>query len=129
MDALIHPAPPLLCHGRAKDECVKHGFHTVHFNAWLPYAHHCKDRDPFDEYDSNGALSKYVQRLQSFACLVAMYPVVKDAMCKPGESVLNEAIQTRVGEGAQFSIVTMKPRSHGVEVKSTLIRCETVTVD
>ena len=118
-DALLHmapPDPPTREHTQSLHTCVANGWHTGHFNEWL-LSSQKNSGDDFQPQDPNCAISRYVQRLQTFTLPVAGMP---EAKSKDAYTVLERAILTRVNDGAGFTCVKSTPSKCS---GSTLIGC------
>ena len=118
LEALWYPEPPTPVHDRFRQMCSSKGWHTDCFNEWLLPSQY-KSGTLFHRKDSNGALLRYVQRLQTFTLPVGRH---YNSKCKLWETVLQTAIPARVDAGAGFLIVKSKPSAAS---SGTLIGCTT----
>ena len=116
VEALWYPEPPTPVHDRFRQMCSSKGWHTDCFNEWL-LPSQSKSGTPFHTKDSNGAIFRYVQRLQTFTLPVGRH---YNSKCKGWETVLQKAIQARVDAGAGFLSTKSKPSSSS---GATLIGC------
>ena len=113
---LVHVPPPFESHQQCLQMCVAQGWHTEHFNEWLVNSQK-NDGEKFLPRDSTGAISLYIQRLQTFTLSVATKYESKE---KDAYSVLESAILKRVNEGASFICLKTTPSKYS---GATLIGC------
>ena len=118
VEALWYPEPPTRVHARIWQMRSSKGWHTDCFNEWL-LPSQSKSGTLFHTKDSNGAIFRYVQRLQTFTLPVGRQYNSKG---KLWETVLQTAIPARVDAGAGFLIVKSKPSA---ACSGTLIGCTT----
>ena len=121
-DALLHmvpPDPPTPEHRQSLHTCLANGWRTDHFNEWL-LSSQKNSGDDFQPQDANFAITRYVQRLQTFTLPVAGVPEGKS---KTAYTVLQRAILTRVNEGAGFKCFKATPSKSCGSTQIGCLRC------
>ena len=115
---LVHAPPPHESNQQNMQWCVAQGWHTEHFNEWLVNSQ-VNDGEEFFPCDSTSAITRYIQRLQTFTLPVAL-KCESEEQDEDEHGVLQSAILKRVKLGASFTFLKSTPsKASG----ATLIGC------